>query len=138
MYDTGSSWLWIPETGCSGCPNSNRFDSATSTSYSTDNVAKDLYYGKGQASGIIATDDVTIDETDLFNMNFVTVSSASDLDGTQADGIVGLTPTSTDDADLMVEKMTESGIIDSNQFTVYIGKDGVDSSYIEVAQTLMT
>ena len=134
VYDTGSSWLWIPNQNCSGCPTRNTFDSEGSTTYQTEGVRKTLSYGKGQVEGIIATDNVFMSNSTPSNMNFVNVDRGTDLSGQQADGIVGLTPESTDEGRLLVDVIFESGLIDKPEFLVYIGKEGVDSSYIEFGE----
>ena len=59
------------------------------------------------------------------------INTASDLDGTKADVIAGLTPTSDDGADLMVTKLSDAGIINGEEFTVFIGRKGDDKSWIE-------
>jgi len=59
------------------------------------------------------------------------VDVASDFDGAESDGIIGLAPTSNDGAELLVDVLANSGVIDKKEFTVYIGKSGVDDSYIE-------
>lgn len=67
-------------------------------------------------------------------MNFVLVNSAQDLSGTQADGIVGLTPVSIDGADLLVDVLFNSKVINKREFLVYIGKRGTDKSYIDFGE----
>jgi cathepsin D len=132
VYDTGSSWFWVPETDCTGCPTEdNRFNPLTSTTYQGTGERKQLSYGKGFAAGEIGSDQIGLEQTDSATMKFINVDTASDLNGTLADGIAGLTPVSTDGADLMVTQLSKSKIIDAEEFTVFIGKEGVDKSYIE-------
>jgi hypothetical protein len=132
VYDTGSSWFWIPQFDCTGCPTEgNRFIPSTSTTYQGTGERKQLSYGKGFAAGEIGTDEIGLERFVTANMKFISVDTASDLEGTLADGIAGLTPVSTDGADLMVTQLSKSNIIDAEEFTVFIGKEGVDKSYIE-------
>ena len=94
-------------------------------------MTKSLYYGIGQVSGNISTDNVAIGDSKPTNMNFVLVDRGADLEGQQSDGIVGLTPQSTDEGQLLVDQLYESGVIEKREFLVYIGKEGVDDSYID-------
>ena len=64
-------------------------------------------------------------------MAFLLVNRCDNFPEQKADGIVGLAPASTDNGTLLVNALNESGIIDTPQFLIYIGKEGVDGSYID-------
>lgn len=134
VYDTGSEWTWIPKFNCDGCPTNHKFNPITSSSYSNLDIRKELQYGKGKCEGYISRETFNFREEPFTSMKFLLVDIAEDFDGTQADGIAGLTPVSTDGSDLLLEVMVNKGVIDSKQFTVYIGKEGVDDSYIHFGQ----
>ena len=134
IYDTGSPWLWIPHPDCKGCPTNNSFDPSSSTTYKTSKKSKSIQYGRGRVDGIIATDDVAIGDSSSANINFVHVDKSVDNEGMQSDGIVGLSLASDDEAKLLVDVLYESGAINKREFLVYIGKEGVDDSYIEFGE----
>mmetsp|Transcript_20271 Transcript_20271/g.22646 ORF Transcript_20271/g.22646 Transcript_20271/m.22646 type:complete len:381 (+) Transcript_20271:143-1285(+) len=136
VYDTGSSWFWIPGKGCTGCPTKNSFDQTTSSTFTSTGERKELSYGKGFASGIISTDQIGLKTSESTNMRFNLIDSASDFEGTKADGILGMTPTTDDGADLFVTKLSEAGVISGQEFTVFIGKEGKDKSWIEFGKNI--
>ena len=134
IYDTGSPWLWVPQPGCEGCPTKHSFDPSSSTTYATKGKSKSLYYGKGHVHGIIATDDISIGNSNSANINFVHVKEGKDNEGMMSDGIVGLSLASDDEAKLLVDVLYQSGAINKREFLVYIGKEGFDDSYIEFGE----
>jgi hypothetical protein len=95
IYDTGSSWMWVPIKGCKGCPTGNLLDSTLSTSFIDSTSAKELFYGKGYVNGTISFDIVsaTGEIKQGVNLKLLAVNAAKDLEGTKADGILGLSPT---------------------------------------------
>mmetsp|Transcript_37497 Transcript_37497/g.37048 ORF Transcript_37497/g.37048 Transcript_37497/m.37048 type:complete len:303 (+) Transcript_37497:124-1032(+) len=136
VYDTGSEWFWIPNKGCNGCPNKNAFEAASSDTFVDTGVNQELVYGQGHVTGNIGTDMIGIGKDDAAQMRFVLVDFAEDISGQKADGIAGLTPTTTLGGDLMVEKLAGEGIINANEFTVFIGKAGFDKSWIEFGKNI--
>lgn len=109
VYDTGSSWFWIPLKNCTGCPKTgNKFDPSSSTSFVNTGVRKPLVYGRGSVEGYISTDMIGLKDSTPATMTFIPVDSGSDLDGQQADGLAGMGPTSTDGADLIVDSLARS------------------------------
>ena len=130
IYDTGSSWLWVPKKDCEGCPSSNYFDSENSETYNPQDLYLQLHYGKGSAKGYIFEDQVSLSESNTVVMRMLEVSEGEDLEGTHADGILGLTSSPSEGAQLLVERLAEEQIIDSSMFTVHLTNE-TDSSYIE-------
>ena len=53
IYDTGSSWLWVPITQCSGCPTNNLFDTSKSRTLLDLGESKELFYGRGYVNGTV-------------------------------------------------------------------------------------
>jgi len=45
IYDTGSSWLWVPLKECTGCPTNNLYDKSLSSSFMEARESKELFYG---------------------------------------------------------------------------------------------
>ena len=62
------------------------------------------------------------------------IKNAEDLLGYQSDGFVGLSLASNDEAKLLIDVLYESKAINKREFLVYIGKNGVDDSYIEFGE----
>jgi hypothetical protein len=118
IFDTGSEWLWVPLDTCSSC----QLDVYTPTESFKDSKQKHtITYGSGTVKGTIATDEVRIlEEDDKLSMKLLGVTEEIGIQGTQADGILGLAPSSTDGSDLLVEKLNKMGIIDNKSFGVDI------------------
>lgn len=132
VYDTGSAWIWVSKEGCKGCPpTKRRFDPTKSTTFEGTGERKELNYGLGSVTGEIAFDHISIPGADPVTAKLITADKGHDNEGDRADGIIGLTPVTDDGADLLISKLAEAGIIDGEEFTVYIGKDGYDGSYID-------
>lgn len=132
VYDTGSSWLWFPKKTCAGCPTKNGYDFKASSTYNETSQVIDLYYGKGHVSGHIAYDLVALMSLEVksVSVKMLAVEGAEDLEGTQADGILGLSPEPKSGADSLVKRLAQDGVIDGAEFTVFLG--AVDeSSYVD-------
>lgn len=93
LFDTGSSWLWVPDTTCEACQAHHTFNPALSSTYQTNKEYIHLEYGKGSCSGFISTDNARIGfpEFEAMNQPFVLVNDSADNQGFQADGILVLT-----------------------------------------------
>ena len=125
IFDTGSSWLWVPSTSCNKCHSSaHRFDSAGSSTFEDTDEPISLQYGKGSGSGSIANETVGIgDKTPVFaaQQKFILLDKDQDFNGMQADGILGLGfnvisrgyPT-------LVENLYEAGAIEAPLFSVFM------------------
>ena len=132
VYDTGSSWFWIPKDNCDGCfGQGNRFSTVSSSTYINTQERITLNYGKGTAEGYISTDLIGLENSTPGRMTFIPVDVASDMEGSQADGIAGLAPTPSQGADLFVDMLVDTNVIDTREFTVFIGQSGTDESFIE-------
>ena len=80
IYDTGSSWLWVPKKDCEGCPSSNYFDSENSETYNPQDLYLQLHYGKGSVKGYIFEDQVSLSESSTVVMRMLEVSEGEDLE----------------------------------------------------------
>ncbi|CAI2367326.1 unnamed protein product [Moneuplotes crassus] len=130
-FDTGSGWIYISEVGCTTCTDSKKlFDPKTSTTYKSTGVRKELSYGLGYVAGPISYDTFALEGQKGTTMKFVLAQEGKDNEGYTPNGIVGMTPVG-EDADLYLTKLYEAGIIDGEEFTVYIGKEGIDESWLE-------
>jgi saccharopepsin len=132
VYDTGSSWLWFPKKGWVGWPTTKGYDNAKSTLYNETAVIKELFYGKGHVTGNICYDNVALMSLEIPSvpMKMIAISAGEDLQGTQADGILGMSPVPHSESDSLVQKLAQAGVIDAAEFTVYIGPE-TESSYVD-------
>jgi hypothetical protein len=99
IFDTGSSWLWLPTKDCGGdChPKAHFFDDSKSKSYKKmSNSPTLIQYGGGSVWGYKSRDKICLQknlaQSCLNNYDFLTVFSTKDLSGLQSDGILGLAP----------------------------------------------
>lgn len=60
IYDTGSTYLWFPTTGCNDCHTTNLYD-PTST-YESTGTTDDITYGSGFVAGVVAYDNIRATE----------------------------------------------------------------------------
>ena len=130
IYDTGSSWLWVPKKDWDGWPTKNYFDSESSTTYTPNGLSVKVQYGKGDIRGYLFHDQVSVANSDSAFMKMLEVYEGDDLDGTHADGILGLSPKASEGSEILVERLAQAQIIDSNIFTVYLANQN-QTSYIE-------
>jgi len=91
VVDTGSSDLWFATTNCVGCQGTNFLDTTKSKSLTLSNTRINLAYGSGEASGVIASDTVSVGPYNVNPQTFVAVNQVSQgLIGGQLSGIMGL------------------------------------------------
>jgi len=129
IFDTGSEWLWVPLDSCSNCRAETKYTPAPS--FEDTGKAHNISYVSGKVEGSIASDEVRTQLDDpAVNMRLLAVTSESNIEGTQSDGILGLSPTSSDGSDLLVDKLYKEDIIDSKQFGVNINRADQQSTII--------
>ena len=140
VFDTGSSWLWLPSTKCTACHNSTQFDSSASTTFNTTGIELDLQYGQGNASGVISLDTVSFGSPKLTvdNQPFILVDRDGDLDGFDADGIIGLAFDSLSDGyPTFVQNLKAQGVIDEAIFAFYLNDDDFSDEDVELQSEVM-
>lgn len=100
--------------------------------YNETNSVIELFYGKGHVSGNLVTDHVALmsQEVKSVPLKMLAVDKADDLTGTQADGILGMSPQTRSGAELLVKRLAQENVIDAAQFTVFLGTSG-ESSYVD-------
>eukprot|EP00347_Sterkiella_histriomuscorum_P000579 403375303 len=129
IFDTGSSWLWVPTTDCKDCHSKAQlYDQKQSSNYVNSGTRpQHIKYGAGSVWGYKSTDLLCLDstnnqETCLNNFNFLAVFVASDLSGLQCDGIVGLSPSNQfSGSDLFIDKLYQNNIISKKMFSLSLG-----------------
>ncbi len=138
IFDTGSSWLWVPTKDCKDkCHDAAKlFDYSKSLSYEQTSVTpQPIKYGGGSVWGNLAQDQVCLVKGDidqcLTDHQFLSVFLTSDLSGLQADGILGLAPSSQGTGALMfVEKLYNEGVINRKMFSFSLGGTNEPSKII--------
>jgi len=95
IFDTGSTDLWLPSTGCQsiGCESQNRFIAEDSTTYTSLDKKVAAEFGSGDLYGELAQDTVTIGELTVTSQTFCMID---DEEGSWTsvddpfDGLLGL------------------------------------------------
>ena len=68
IFDTGSSWTWIPNKDCSefDCGRNKRYNYEKSKKYEISKNEKEVHYGVGSITGYIASDSIAITNSTQF------------------------------------------------------------------------
>jgi len=93
ILDTGSSDCWVADTDCtdSACSGLTKFRPSSSSTYQSAKRPFDISYGSGDASGLIASDTITMGGFTVQNQGFAVVNStSSNLINAPMSGLMGL------------------------------------------------
>lgn len=93
---------------------------------------KELFYGKGYVNGSVAYDSVSTngEPNKAVKVKLLAVDAAEDLEGTKADGILGLSPTELVPETSFVKQLYDQKLIPHMSFGVFLGDEN-EQSYIE-------
>jgi hypothetical protein len=147
LFDTGSSDLWVMniDSTCSDCNQSfhySRYDHTQSSSYQANNTRFVDRYGKGNATGYLSSDILTIDQLQVR----VTFGEATSVASPGlSDGIFGLAFRSISAEKVLppFNVLWQQGLLDQNLFSMYLQSDakgnsdgelllgGIDSRYYQ-------
>ncbi|XP_040111864.1 pregnancy-associated glycoprotein 1-like [Oryx dammah] len=145
IFDTGSSFLWVPSVFCksSTCSTRTRFRHPQSSTFRPTNMNCRITYGSGRIKGIVVRDTVRIGDlvsTDqLFGLSLVEYG----FEGVPFDGILGLNYPKISSRVLtpIFDKLMNQGAIAEPVFAFYLNKSmqegsvvmfgGVDQRYYE-------
>lgn len=97
IFDTGSSWLWVQSSYCDSCTAEDHFMHRHSASFTVDTNFEvfQINYGSGSVLAFQAEDQVCLDKAHSVcsqAATFGNVVMQHGLDGLQASGIFGLSP----------------------------------------------
>lgn len=133
IYDTGSSNLWVPETGCVHCGyrfinKKNKYDKDTSSTFVEDGSAFSIQYGSGAVSGVYEVETVTLAEDIIVTgQKFASIHDAGGMGFaytmSKFDGILGLgfDSISVGGAETVFHNAIEQGVVDEHVFAFYLG-----------------
>jgi len=146
IIDTGSSTLWVEETGCSLCADfDHKFNPSKSTTFKPSTNQQTITYGDGSyVLGTVSQDLIFIGDDVVLNTtsNFLLVTTATmstDNDNVY-DGILGLGFSSLNfNNPTLIDSLYASKAITSRLFALYLnrlGKIGDDEGYGSFPSTL--
>ncbi|XP_053884749.1 cathepsin E [Malaclemys terrapin pileata] len=129
LFDTGSSNLWVPSIYCvsKACAVHSRFHPSDSSTYSEVGTPFSIQYGTGSLSGIIGSDQVTVEGITVSNQQFA--ESVSEPGNTfldaEFDGILGLAYPSlaVDGVTPVFDNMMAQNLVDLPIFSVYMNRN---------------
>jgi len=120
LFDTGSDMLWLPAKSCKGCPRDVRFSCEESSTCTTTATRKKKKYTGGFIEGNETVDMVGLAGAPDIKVKytFTLVDNAADLEGSQEDALMGLSPQKnvTDFIDLLYD----AGHIKDKVYTFYM------------------
>lgn len=135
LVDTSSSWLWVPDSTCFHCPQSNKFESWNSRTfrYGWNRVAvNNTYYISGyENTDTVAIANFTMNATGQF---FVAVDTQEQFNTSYADGVLGL-GFADSSYKTLIQTLKEQDYIDHAMFSIYLS-DKDNETDIESALTL--
>ncbi|XP_074833421.1 cathepsin E [Carettochelys insculpta] len=138
LFDTGSSNLWVPSIYCvsKACAVHSRFHPSDSSTYNEVGTPFSIQYGTGSLSGIIGSDQVTVEGLTVSNQQFA--ESVSEPGNTfldaEFDGILGLAYPSlaVDGVTPVFDNMMAQNLVDLPIFSVYMNRNPDSSAGGEI------
>lgn len=129
IFDTGSSWLWLPSKNCDkDCHvKAELFDESASTSFKrVSSIPQMIQYGGGSVIGYTSKDRVCLEPEAALSCfsdyTFLSVFKTSDLESLQSDGILGLAPSSQNThAELFIDRLYAQNVISNRLFAFSLG-----------------
>ena len=137
IFDTGSSWTWLPNADCPDdeCAKDHYFYKKSDT-YRDSGKVETVKYGVGSIEGRVVTDHIALSATGEFqaqDVNFLSVYHAVDLASLESDGLLGLSPRtqkygqSGAELHLLVSELRKDGAINSAVFAMYLADRNSES-----------
>lgn len=112
LFDTGSSWVWLPSNECESCAKYNIKAFYTSNTKSKSKGIYTIHYGKGSVEGDIIQDSFTVDGKEIGGQYFLDIKKMKDMPILMFDGLVGLGPKHHLDDDVALRKRITKRIMD--------------------------
>lgn len=140
IFDTGSNILWVSSKDCSQCRNfTAKYSPEESTTFKDLKTKKNITYAIGFVDGSYVQDDVYIGQRIIQGtrpsylmaakeFKFLVVNYESQLEGTIADGVLGLGfEFEGDTRNSFIYTLYEQGQIKKPQFSFYLTDSKIDS-----------
>ncbi|XP_072494701.1 cathepsin E [Notamacropus eugenii] len=136
IFDTGSSNLWVPSVYCASpaCKEHNRFHPSQSSTYFENGNSFSIQYGTGSLTGIIGTDQVSVQGITVANQQFgeSVNEPGSTFVNAEFDGILGLGYPSLAVGGVtpVFDNMMAQNLVDLPMFSIYMTRnaDGTTGS----------
>ncbi|NWV78398.1 CATE protein, partial [Dasyornis broadbenti] len=129
VFDTGSSNLWVPSVYCvsKACAEHTKFHPTQSSTYQVVGTPFSIQYGTGSLTGIIGSDQVTVQGLAVSNQQFaesISEPGKAFLDA-EFDGILGLAYPSlaVDGVTPVFDNMMAQNLVELPIFSVYMSPD---------------
>lgn len=135
VFDTGSSYFWIPSVSCEepSCTSHSQFDPSKSASYKSSPGQFFVQYGTGSVSGSLFTDNVRVGSLVAKNqhLQMVTREDGFVFSAAHLDGICGLAYKFHSPGDSLTRNLVQSKVIPSEMFSLWLDKrPDHDASFI--------
>jgi hypothetical protein len=141
IFDTGSNILWVSSNKCMNCRNfTSKYAEEESITHKDLNITKNITYAIGFVNGTLVEDEVFIGKMQNLennnnqyymgasNFKFLVVDYESELDGTIADGVLGLgIDTEGDERMSFIYTLYNQNKINRPQFSFYLTDSKKDS-----------
>ncbi|KYO21621.1 cathepsin E [Alligator mississippiensis] len=134
VFDTGSSNLWVPSIYCvsPACAEHARFHPSNSSTYNEVGTPFSIQYGTGSLTGIIGSDQVTVEGITVVNQQFAeSVSEPGNaFVDAEFDGILGLAYPSlaVDGVTPVFDNMMAQNLVEMPIFSVYMSRNPESSA----------
>lgn len=132
VFDTGSSYLWVPSSSCTTCQEQGLTESFNcDDSSSCDSLGEeiDIEYGTGMLTGVLVEDNVQLGDYTAEDQIFIDVTEVADFDSFGSNGILGLgLSSSAGETSTLIDNLKDQGEISNRIFSFYLG--GKNGSYL--------
>eukprot|EP00742_Colponemidia_sp_Colp-10_P006899 GILJ01007398.1.p1 GENE.GILJ01007398.1~~GILJ01007398.1.p1 ORF type:complete len:414 (+),score=40.01 GILJ01007398.1:33-1274(+) len=132
IVDTGSGMLWVPSKQCGDTCRRAGFDEVQSSSFSSDHMSVEKYYGHGSIEGYRCVDDLVFGNTSLrVKQQGFTQVTRMDIPELQSDGLLGLSfPEGNDWSPGFIVSLVEQNLLPQPVFSIFLTDQGQAGSQL--------
>ncbi|KAH8286728.1 hypothetical protein KR018_003092 [Drosophila ironensis] len=132
QFDTGSSNLWVPNTQCFACGQS-QYNNSMSSTYYANGTAFNITYGLGSVSGFMSQDVVSVAGLSVANQTFgeTTTELGTNFVDAHFDGILGMAfpILATNLVTPFFQNLVSLNLVQQPIFSFYLLNNGTTDSY---------